>query len=157
MSKQLLNKRPSRQTIGEVWSQYLQRHVMRLLLLHDQQLFRGEFCTFFTGSRLPKIPLLQFYDNYLKLLMFSDELLDDILPRIRRQLSLQTNQISLQEEAPTRGEIDWQRTITRTINEAPDQPPLRFDTRQRQQHTSVPENVLFVALCSISGTLCSIP
>jgi hypothetical protein len=146
MSKQLLNWHSTKQTISEVWSQYLERHVLRLLLLHDQQLFRGQFRTFFTGSSLPKIPLLQFYDDYLKLIMFSDELLDDILLRIRRQLSLQTNQVSLQEEAPTRGEIDWQRTITRTINEVPDQPPLRFDTLQRQQHTSVPENLLFVAL-----------
>jgi hypothetical protein len=78
--------------------------------------------------------------------MFSAELLDDILPRIRRQLSMQTDHVSLQEEAPTRGEVDWQRTMTRTINETPDHLPLRLDTRQRRQHMGTPENLLFVAL-----------
>jgi hypothetical protein len=32
-----------------------------------------------------------------------DELLGDILPRIRRQLGTQNNQLATQEEAPTRG------------------------------------------------------
>ncbi len=99
------------------WSAYLQRRVMRLLLLHDQSLFRGQFRTFFVESTLPQIPLLQQYDRYLRLLALSDELLDDIMPRIRRQLSLQTSQVHLQEEAPTHGEIDWQRTIQRSLND----------------------------------------
>lgn len=135
-----------RQGTGDIWSQYLQRRVMRLLLLHAQQLFRGQFAHFFTGSSLPTLPVLQFYDRYLKLLMLSEELLNDILPRIRLQLSLQIDQLPLQEEAPTRGEIDWPRTIARAINETPDLPPQLFETRQRQQHINVPENLLFVAI-----------
>src|SRR5258708_14372641 len=112
----------------ENWSLHLQRRVMRLLLLHDRQLFRGQFRTFFAESTLPQIPLLQQYDRYIKLLSLSDELLDDILPRIRRQLSLQTTQIHLREGAPTHGDIDWQRTMQRNLNEAPGLTPLSFAT-----------------------------
>jgi len=73
------------------WSQQLQRRIMRLLLQHDQPLFRNQFRQFFVQSTLPQIPLLQQYDRYVKLQTLSDELLDDILPRIRRQLSLKTS------------------------------------------------------------------
>src|SRR5205085_10332636 len=119
------------ETMHEV-HQRLQERIMRLLLLHDQRLFRGRFRIFFTDSTLPKIALLQRYDRYIKLLTFSDELLDDIMPRIRRQLSLQTRQVSQHEEAPARGNIDWVRTLRRSWNEYPGQSPIRFDTRLHQ-------------------------
>src|SRR6266571_3040887 len=90
------------------WSQQLQRRVMRLLLQHDTPLFRNQFRMFFVNSALPQIPLLQQYDRYLKLQLLSSELLDDILPRIRRQLSLKTSHARLHEEAPTRGDMNWQ-------------------------------------------------
>lgn len=128
------------------WSAHLQRRVMRLLLQHDQRLFRSTFRRFFAESKLPKIPLLQLYDRYLKLLPMGDELLDDIMPRIRRQLSLQTSQVSRQEEAPTHGEIDWQRTMERSMRELPGQLPLRFDTRQQQRSMTIAENVFVVAV-----------
>ncbi len=128
------------------WSLHLQRRVMRLLLLHDQRMFRGQFCTFFAESTLPKIPLLQQYDHYIKLLTLSDELLDDILPRIRRQLSLQTTQVRLQEEAPTHGDIDWQRTMQRNLSESPGLTPLTFDTHLRERSMAIPENILAVAV-----------
>src|SRR5262249_42006484 len=76
----------------------------------------------------------------------SDELLDDILPRIRRQLSLQTDHARLLEEAPTRGAIDWTRTIERTLRETPGLPPLCFDTHLRQRSSVTPENLLTVAI-----------
>lgn len=136
----------SRTNSFPLWSQYLHRRVMRLLLQHDQHLFQGQFRMFYAQSTLPKIPLFQLYDSYLKLLHLKDELLDDILPRIRRQLSLQNNQLFAQEEAPTRGEIDWSRTIMRTLNETPDLPPLRFDTNQHQRSMTLPENVFVVAI-----------
>ncbi len=128
------------------WSQQLQRRVMRLLLQHDTQLFRNQFRMFFVNSALPQIPLLQQYDRYLKLQLLSSELLDDILPRIRRQLSLKTSHARLHEEAPTRGDIDWQRTIERSWSQAPGLPPLQFDTRLRQRSLETPENVLTVAI-----------
>ncbi|GHO76994.1 hypothetical protein KSD_47650 [Ktedonobacter sp. SOSP1-85] len=146
MSKQLQRPPSAATQESDLWLQHLQRRVMLLLLRHDQKLFQGQFRTFYVGSSLPTLPLLQFYDRYLKLQLFSAELLDDILPRVRRQWSLQTSQLALNEEAPVRGEIDWSRTIARTLAEAPDQPPLRFDTRLRQQSMHIPENVLVVAI-----------
>lgn len=128
------------------WSQQLQRRIMRLLLQHDQPLFRNQFRQFFVQSTLPQIPLLQQYDRYVKLQTLSDELLDDILPRIRRQLSLKTSRARLQEEAPTRGDIDWQRSLERSWSLSPGQPPTSFDTRLRQRSMDTPENVLTVAI-----------
>jgi hypothetical protein len=119
---------------------------MRLLLQYDQHLFQGHFRKFYTQSTLPQLPLFQLYDSYLKLLLLKDELLDDILPRIRRQLRSQNDQVAMQEEAPTRGEIDWPRTIARTLNETPDLPPLRFDTNQQQRSLLTAENIFVIAV-----------
>ena len=128
------------------WSQQLQRRIMRLLLQHNEPLFRNQFGHFFVQSTLPQIPLLQQYDRFIRLRSLSSELLDDILPRIRRQLSLKTNQQRLQEEAPTRGDIDWQRTFERSWTQSPGQLPLQFDTRLRQRSMETPENLLTVAI-----------
>jgi hypothetical protein len=131
---------------GEIWSQRLQRRVLRLLLQYNEQLFRGEFSYFFVDSALPQIPLLQYYDRYLKLQALSNALLDDIMPRIRRQLSLKTSHARLSEEAPTRGDIDWQRTIERNWDLTPGQPAMQFETRLRQHTMDTPENLLTVAI-----------
>src|SRR5260370_19852968 len=132
------------------WSQQLQRRILRLLLQHDKPLLRNQFRQFFVESTLPQLPLLQQYDRYVKLQILSNELLDDILPRIRRQLSLKTSRARLLEEAPTRGEIDWQRTLERSWSQAPGQPPLQFGTRLRQHTLDTPENVLTIAILSAS-------
>ncbi len=127
-------------------SQLVQRRVVRLLLQHDMLLFRGQFRLFFVRSTLLDLPLLQQYDRYIKLQMLSNELLEDILPRIRRQLSLRTDHLRQHEEAPTRGDIDWSRTIERTWHQTPGQPPLQFATRVRQRSWNTPENILVVAI-----------
>src|SRR5439155_18065772 len=86
----------SRENIArENWAAWLQRRLIRLLLQHDQGLFRRQFRMFFVESEQPQHPLLQQYDRYIRLLALSDELLDDILPRIRRQLSLQSDHARL--------------------------------------------------------------
>lgn len=146
MSKQLQRSPSAAQQERDLWLQHLQRRVMLLLLRYDQKLFQGQFRTFYVGSRLPTLPLLQFYDRHLKLQLFSAELLDDIMPHVRTQWSLETSQLALSEEAPVRGEIDWPRTIERTLSEAPDQPPLRFETYLHQRSMHIPENVLVVAI-----------
>lgn len=128
------------------WSQQLQRRILRLLLQHDEPLLRHQFRQFFVESTLPQLPLLQQYDRYVKLQMLSNELLDDILPRIRRQLSLKTSHARLHEEAPTRGDIDWQRSLERSWSHAPGLPPTQFDTRLRQRSMETPENILTVAI-----------
>lgn len=129
-----------------LWSQQLQRRVIRLLLLYDVSLLQSKFHQIFTAGDLAQTPLLQKYDRYIRLQLMSTELLDDIMPRIRRQLSLKTDQIRLREEAPARGEIDWQRSIERSWQEAPGQAPQKFETRLRHRSLRTPENLLTVAI-----------
>jgi hypothetical protein len=131
---------------GQHRSQHMQRRLIRLLLQYDVPLFRKQFRFFFAKSALPQIPLLQQYDRFIKLQTLSNELLEAILPRIRRQLSLKTNHLRLHEDAPTRGDIDWSRTIERSWNYSPGQPPQQFETRLRQRSMETPENVLTVAI-----------
>lgn len=126
--------------------QHLYRRVLRLLFLHNEALLRQRFRLFFVDSALPPIPLLQQYDRFIRLRTLSSELLNDIMPRIRRELSLETNHSRLREEAPTRGDIDWTRTLERNVNRQPGLPPLQFETRLRQRTLDTPANVLVVAL-----------
>lgn len=128
------------------WSQQVQRRILRLLFLHDEPLLRNRFSLFYTTSQLPPLPLLQQYDRYIKLRLLSNALFDDILPRIRRQLSMKTSHTRLSEEAPTRGDIDWQRTIEQSWDDTPGLPALRFETRLRQHTLETPENLLTIAL-----------
>jgi hypothetical protein len=127
------------------WSQYLQRRTMFLLQRYDHQLFRGQFRLFYSQSTLPTIPLLQYYDSYLRIVFHNDEFFD-IIERINRQLKTQNSQIFTLEEAPTRGEPDWQRTSARSLNETPDLPPLLIETSQRQHSMDIPENLFVVAV-----------
>jgi len=131
---------------GSSWAQRLERRIMRLLLQHDERLFRQQFSLFFANSALPQLPLFQQYDRYVKLRLLSNELLDDILPRIRRQLSMKTSHKRLREEAPTRGDIDWPRTLERSWSNSLGLPALQFETRLRQRSMETPENVLTVAI-----------
>ncbi|GHO65082.1 hypothetical protein KSC_039740 [Ktedonobacter sp. SOSP1-52] len=128
------------------WTQHLQRRVVRLLLQHDETLFRNQFRLFYTGSTLPQEPLWQQYDRYLKLYTLSNDLLNNIMPSIRRSLSLKAEHQRLVEQPPLRGNIDWGRTLERSWNEAPGQPPLEFSTRLRQRSLETRENLLTVAI-----------
>src|SRR2546421_8737477 len=113
---------------GQHRSQHLQRRILRLLLQYDVPLFRRQFRFFFAKSALPQIPLLQQYDRFIKLQTLSNDLLEPILPQIRLQLSLKTNHLRLHEDAPTRGDTDWPRTIDRSWSHSPGQPPQQFET-----------------------------
>lgn len=135
----------TRTTLPAEWTQYLQRRIMRLLLQYDRTLFRKQFRLFYRQSSLPTLPVLQRYDQYLKILVQRDPLFH-ILERIDRQLRAQNSQVFRQEEAPTRGEIDWLRTSARTLNETPGLPPLLFETNQRSRSMLVPENIFVVAI-----------
>lgn len=135
----------ARSTLPVEWTQYLQRRVMRLLLQYEHMLFQKQFRLFYSQSTLPTLPVLQHYDQYLKILVQQDSFFQ-ILERIDRQLSAHNSQVFRQEEAPTRGEIDWQRTSARALNETPDLPPLVFETNQRLRSMLVPENLFVVAL-----------
>lgn len=124
----------------------LQRRVARLLLRHDHRTFRGRFRELFTRSTLPQPAQLRAYDEYVKLLALAGELLDEILPRIRRQMSFQATREILDEEPPLRGQIDWPTSLTRAWAERPDQPPTRFTTTLRRRSFATPENMLVVAV-----------
>ena len=131
------------------WEQRLQRRVLRLLMQHSETLLHRQFSLFFVESALPSLPLLQQYDRFVKLRALSGELLHDILPRIRRELSLKTSHSRLREEAPTRGDIDWPRSLERAVSQQPGLPPLQFETRLRQRTLDTPGNVLVVAILLI--------
>jgi hypothetical protein len=124
----------------------LQRRVARLLLRHDRRAFRGRFRQLYTQSTQPQPELLRAYDQFIRLISLADELLDDILPRIRRQMSFSATRIELDEEPPLRGQIDWRRTIERNISERPKQTPLRFATTLRSRSFATAENRLLVAI-----------
>jgi hypothetical protein len=124
----------------------LQRRVARLLLRHDRHVFRGHFHEWYERSSLPRLPELQAYDYVMRLLLLSSELLDEIVPRIRRQMSFQTTRSTQEEEAPPRGQIDWNSSLARSWDERPGDPPTRFATRLRSRSFATPENALVSAV-----------
>lgn len=124
----------------------LQRRVARLLLRHDRRTFRGRFRELFAASTLPQPEHLRAYDAYMTLITLAGELLDEIVPRIRRQMSFQATRETLDEEPPLRGQIDWPTSLARAWNERPDQPPIRFTTTLRSRSFATPENRLVVAV-----------
>ncbi len=125
---------------------HLQRRVVRLLLRHDRHTFRGRFRQLFAYSTLPQPEHLRTYDAYMTLITLAGELLDEIVPRIRRQMSFQATRETLDEEPPLRGQIDWPTSLARAWNEHPDQPPTRFTTTLRSRSFVIPENRLVVAV-----------
>jgi hypothetical protein len=124
----------------------LQRRIARLLLRHDRRTFRGRFRELYARSKQPQPDILRAYDRFARLIGLADELFDDILPRIRRQLSFSATRLELDEEPPLRGQIDWRQTIQRASATYPDQPPLRFATTLRSRSFATPENRMVVAI-----------
>lgn len=129
-----------------IWSHAMQRRIMRFLLLHDRSTFGGRFRALYAYSDVPLLPVLRQYDRYLKLVASCDELLDDIMPRIRLGLSLSTSSTRLLELPPTRGEIEWERTARMGQHTTPGLAPLLFSTRLCQRDMATPENLLAVAI-----------
>jgi hypothetical protein len=68
MREERAKRRATLPDVAETWASFLQRRVMRLLLVLDPQLFRHQFRVFYTGSGVARHPLLQFYDQHIKLL-----------------------------------------------------------------------------------------
>lgn len=73
-----------------------------------------------------------------------DWLFDDLLPRIVRRLSFETPRSRAIEAPPTRGRIDWERTLDASWAERPGEPPLLLHTRLRTRDFATPENILTV-------------
>lgn len=124
----------------------LQRRIARLLLRHDRRTFRGRFRDLYARSTQPQPEALRAYDAFARLIGLADELFDDILPRIRRQMSFSATRLELDEEPPLRGQVDWRRTIERNVAERPNQVPIRFATTLRSRSFATPENRMVVAI-----------
>jgi hypothetical protein len=133
-------------TALETISAQLQRRIARLLLRHARRTFHGRFRELYARSKQPQPDILRAYDRFARLIGLADELFDDILPRIRRQLSFSATRLELDEEPPLRGQIDWRQTIQRASATYPDQPPLRFATTLRSRNFATPENRMVVAI-----------
>lgn len=130
----------------ELITAQMQRRIARLLLRHDRRTFRGRFRELYARSKQPQPEALRAYDAFARVIGLADELFDDILPRIRRQLSFSATRLELDEEPPLRGQIDWRRTTERSIAERPNQPPMRFTTTLRSRSSATPENRMVVAI-----------
>lgn len=124
---------------------WLQGRMVELLLRHDVRRLGGSFTgrlgTLFDDVRHAG---LQPYRELAVLVYLRDELLESILPRIKRRLSFLAPREVLVEELPPRGRIDWSRTMAAGLRERPGEPPLDVHTRQRRRHFATPENLLTV-------------
>jgi hypothetical protein len=125
---------------------WLQGRMVELLLRHDARRLGSNFATrlgaLFDDERHAA---LKPYRELAVLIYLRDELLDSILPRIKRRLSFLAPRDLLVEELPPRGRIDWARTMTASLRDRPGEPPLEVQTRQRRRHFTTPENLLTVA------------
>jgi hypothetical protein len=125
---------------------WLQGRMVELLLRHDLRRLGSNFAArlgaLFDDERHAS---LRPYRELAVLVYLRDELLESILPRIKRRLSFLAPRELLVEELPPRGRIDWSRTVASTLRERPGEPPLTVQTRQRRRHFATPENLLTVA------------
>lgn len=125
---------------------WLQGRMVELLLRHDVRRLGSSFATrhgaLFDDERHQG---LRPYRELAVLVYLRDELLESILPRIKRRLSFVAPRELLVEALPPRGRIDWGRTMTASLRERPGEPPLEVHTRQRRRHFATPENLLTVA------------
>lgn len=124
----------------------LTQRLVRLLLRHDRQTFRRQFRVFWAHTPRSQPPALAAYDRFVRLIVLADDLLDDIVPRIMRQRSFQTPDTHDTEDIPRRGQVDWERTMTRTLLERPDPTAYQFVTRRRTHTFDTPANDLLIAV-----------
>ena len=87
---------------------------------------------------------LRRYRDLGTLFVLRDALFEDILPRIVRRMSFESPRTLVREEPPTRGRVDWARTLDATWDERPGEAPLLLHTRQRRRDFATPENLLTV-------------
>jgi hypothetical protein len=121
---------------------HMQARLIALLLRHDADRFRHELTTH--PDYAADADAVRRARELGVLFYLRDELFEHILPRIVRRLSFESPRTTSVEEPPTRGRIDWERTLDAAWEELPSEPPLDLHTRQRRRDFATPENLLTV-------------
>jgi len=84
----------------------------------------------------------------------AETLLDELMPRIVRQLSFALPRTTRQEPLPAHGRVDWPRTLAANWRRLPDHPPLSVVAHRRGRLFDTPENLLAVtALLELRAAL----
>ncbi|WP_029214560.1 hypothetical protein [Kallotenue papyrolyticum] len=121
----------------------MQARLIALLLRHHEGAFRRLFAL--REHTTPALDLIGHYRDLGVLFHLADALFEDILPRITRRLSFEAPHEHALEEPPTRGRVDWERTLDAALDDWPGEPPLLFRTRLRRRDFATPPNLLAVA------------
>lgn len=124
---------------------HMQARLIALLLRHDSERFQRAITTHPDYDAPPEDAALHHYRELGVLFWLRDELFEHILPRIVRRLSFVSPRATVIEEPPTRGRVDWERTLNATWGERPGEPPFALHTHQRHRDFATPENLLTVA------------
>ncbi len=122
---------------------HMQARLIALLLRHREGAFRRFFDA--RSPTTPELELLGHYRDLGVLFHLADALFEDILPRITRRLSFESPHERVLEEPPTRGRVDWERTLDSSLDEWPGEPPLLLRTHLRRRDFATPPNLLAVA------------
>lgn len=118
--------------------------MVELLLRYDTPRFAATFAELSAAPALHEDAALARLRELAVVIYLREELFAQILPRIKRRLSFAAPRAIMVEALPTRGRIDWPRTIAASWRDLPDEPPLAMHTRQRRRHFATPENLLTV-------------
>lgn len=122
---------------------WMQARLVELLLRHDAPRFAATLGERAAGPLAD--PRVRRQRELAALWHLHAELLDGILPLIRRRLSFAAPRELRTEALPARGRVDWPRTAAEHGRERPGQHPLEVRTRRRRRHFGTPENLLVVA------------
>jgi hypothetical protein len=123
---------------------WMQGRMVELLLRYDIPRFTSTFTELNATINQAEDAALSRLRELAVVIYLRDELLEQILPRIKRRLSFAAPRAVMIEAMPTRGRIDWPRTMAASWREFPEEPPLEMHTRQRRRHFATPENLLTV-------------
>jgi hypothetical protein len=126
---------------------WLQWRLVDLLRRHDVPRLAGDDWALPPDSAAP-------WRRLAALSGVAELLLDELLPRIVRQLSLALPRAAGQEPLPAHGRVDWPRTLAANWRRLPDHPPLSVVAHRRGRLFETPENLLAVtALLELRAAL----
>lgn len=126
---------------GFLW---MQGRMVELLLRYDLPRFSSTFGELSAAPASLEDEALGRLRELAVVIYLREELFEQILPRIKRRLSFAAPRAVIVEDLPTRGRIDWPRTMAASWRDLPEEPPLEMHTRQRRRQFSTPENLLTV-------------